>query len=360
MNSPNASRYKKLQKLFAHWRVDGCLIENPIDLLYLTGLSLSLGMLVVTKKGAKLFVDGRYFQAAKENSGLPVYNYDLKKVSAFLKKEKILSLGFDSATTSYKRFLALKKEFPLKAIDSPLQTIRLQKEPEELAALHASAKLLWKAFLKIPSFLKEGITEKEVAKRFEIFCLQQGAEKLAFEPIIAFGAHSALPHHHCSEKKLRKGDTVLIDIGVVVDNYHSDMTRVLFFGKPSPKMEKIYQVVFESQQAALSLCKPGVTLGELDKAARSVMAKANMEKAYLHSLGHGVGLEIHEFPRISATGADRDLPLTEGMVITIEPGLYFSGMGGVRYEDTIVITATGYKCLYPRTPLAKALALCHC
>jgi Xaa-Pro aminopeptidase len=170
---------------------------------------------------------------------------------------------------------------------------------------------------------------------------------MAFEPIIAFGANSALPHHRASETKLKAGDVILIDIGVVLNNYRSDMTRVILPKKPSAFVKQIYTIVREAQQAALDLCKPGVPLKALDLATREVMRKADVETHFVHSLGHGVGLDIHEYPRIKFDGEDKEVILKPGMVITIEPGLYFPKQFGVRYEDTIAITKTGYENFYP-------------
>jgi Xaa-Pro aminopeptidase len=195
--------------------------------------------------------------------------------------------------------------------------------------------------------LKKGITEKEVARRFEIFCLEKGAEGLSFTPIIAFGKNGAMPHYRSQDVVLKEGDAVLIDIGVVLDNYHSDMTRVLFYKKKNRYLSHLYEIVKKAQKNALKLCRPGVKLKELDLAARKVMREEKVEDLFLHSLGHGIGLQTHEFPRIKYNGDDRDVVLQSGMVFTVEPGLYVPGKGGVRYEDTIVITPSGYKNFYP-------------
>lgn len=155
-----------------------------------------------------------------------------------------------------------------------------------------------------------------------------------------------MPHYRAGKAKLKKNDTALIDIGVVVNGYHSDMTRVLFFGKPDPLLKKMYPIVKEAQKAALSMCRPGIAVKELDLAARHVMNKYGVEQYFIHSLGHGIGLETHEAPRIKWNGEDKEMLLKPGMVITIEPGLYFPGKGGLRYEDTIIINEQGHENLY--------------
>ena len=344
-------RLKKLQQKLKSTSCDLCLIDNPLDLLYYTGLHFSAGRLLIQKKKAALFVDGRYIQMAQEKAPMEAFLDAPDTFAAFMGIHKKKCL-FDSNHTTYNGFLNLKKtEKQLHVTFIPdadfYQNLRAVKDRSEQELMRRSAKLLYEGFLYIRSILKTGITEREVARQFEIFSLQHGAEKLGFEPIIAFGKNSAMPHYRAQNRALRSGDTVLIDIGVVLNQYHSDMTRVLFFKKASPFLLKVYQVVKDAHDAALSLCKPGVTVAALDEAARSVMRNHQMESYYLHSLGHGVGLEIHEFPRLKSRGDDTQIRLEEGMVVTIEPGLYYAGQGGIRYEDTVIVTKRGYENLYP-------------
>lgn len=353
MKSLNSSllknRVNSLLKLLQEKDVQGCIVEEPVDLFYLTGLSLSHGALVATHGKITLFVDGRYIQAALEDSPVPCALYEDRNLLAFLEKKPVDALVFDALTTSFEEFERLKKLFPetrLEPFPGLLRDLRLIKDAYEQSALRKSARLLAKGFEYLKKRLRVGITELELALEFEIFCRRNGAEKLAFDPIIAFGANSAMPHYHPGKSRLKRGDIVLIDIGVVVDHYYSDMTRTLFFGKPDPFLKKWQAIVKEAHSAALKICKPGTKLGALDAAARAVMAKEGVENYFLHSLGHGVGLEIHEYPRIKATGVDKDLILKEGMTITIEPGLYLPGKGGIRYEDTVILTKKGYENLY--------------
>jgi Xaa-Pro aminopeptidase len=346
-----SSRADNLRSFFKTWKVDGCLIEKPLDLFYLTGLQLSLGLLVILPKKAQLFVDGRYIEFTKKNSPFPVQLLSKEAVASYLKIGKDFrgqALAFDSQFTTVYRSEQLKKLYAGKliGIPQPLKELRAVKSLAELKAMEKSAKLLWKGFEHIRRGLKAGVTEKELALSFELFCLKGGAEKLAFDPIIAFGKNSAYPHYRPGNAKLKKGDIVLIDIGVVVDQYHSDMTRTIFFGKPDSRLVVLESVVKKAHAVALSLCKKGAKVGDLDKAARCVIEKAGLGKLILHSLGHGIGLETHEFPRIKFQGEDHEVILQDGMVITIEPGLYLEGAGGIRYEDTIVITEKGYRNFY--------------
>jgi Xaa-Pro aminopeptidase len=315
-------------------------------------LKLSAGYLIATRDSASLFVDGRYIQMAQEKAPLAALLEGEGKLEAYLKKERVKKLGFDSRHVSYDRFLQLQKR--CKAVKLSFipdghffEVLRALKQKEEIDKMRKSAALNYQGFLYIRKLLKKGITEREVARKFEIFCLENGAEKLSFEPIIAFGANSAMPHYRSQLVPLQPGDLVLIDIGIVLDQYHSDMTRVLFFERRDPFFEHIYDVVFDAQRAALAVCRSGVHAEELDLAARKVMRKAKLEPHFLHSLGHGIGLETHEFPRLSSRGKDRKTPLRSGMAITVEPGLYFPGKGGIRYEDTVVVTSSGYESFYP-------------
>ena len=329
--------------------MQGCIIQEPVDLFYLTGLSLSHGAMIAAHGKVALFVDGRYIQAAQESSPVPVALYEDKNMRTFLGKKPLETLGFDALTTRFADYERLQKLFPnvkLKPFPGILREIRLIKDLGEVSAMRKSARLAWKGFEFLKKRLRVGVTEQELVLEFEIFCRKHGADKLAFDPIIAFGANSAMPHYHPGKTRLKRGDIVLIDIGVVIQSYHSDMTRTVFFGKPDPLLKRWAEIVKEAHGAALKICKPGTKLGALDAAARKVMASEGVENYFLHSLGHGVGLEIHEYPRIKATGVDKELILEPGMAITIEPGLYLPGKGGIRYEDTVIVTKKGHENLY--------------
>jgi len=343
------SLQKRSSGFLNHLKFDGCLIEDPTDLLYLTGLQLSAGIIGVTSKKIKLFVDGRYFEYCSKHSPFPVELISKEAVEKFLVKAK--EIAFDSVLTSVDRFEQLKKQYStrLRPVPQILKKARAVKDEAELKAMEKSAKLCWKGFEHVKKILKVGITEREVALAFEIFCRENGAEKLAFDPIIAFGKNSAYPHYHPGNVKLKKGDLVLVDIGVSLDHYHSDMTRTVFFGKPDPRLVLLETVVKKAHGAAIAICKAGVKVGDLDKAARKVIAAAGMEEMIVHSLGHGIGLETHEFPRLKYKGDDHDVILEADMVITIEPGLYLPGVGGIRYEDTVAVTKNGCKNFYKST-----------
>lgn len=329
----------RIQKLI-HELDMPCLIEQTADLLYLTGLSLSKGRLLVLDKEAILFVDGRYFDRAKKEAPCTVKLWDeWKKIG-----EK--QLGFDSGCITYDGFLALKKGLPgVEWIpkSSPVKNIRALKESKEVAALKKAAELTWKGYEKIVEWLRVGVSEEELALEFEIFCRKHGASGLSFEPIIAFGENSAYPHYRAGKSRLKEGQVVLIDIGAVLNQYRGDMTRIFHFGKPDERIVYFETLVRNAQKKAIAHIKPGVKLGELDQIVQDEFDRANVKQLYTHSLGHGIGLETHEFPRIRFDGEDKDVILKPGMVFTVEPGLYEPGIGGVRIEDMILVTETGHE-----------------
>lgn len=335
-------RIYKLQQLLG---TEAALIENPLDLFYLTGLDLSAGKLLVTKTSALLLVDSRYIEMASEQTLIPVQLDHNIKLDSFLRGTS--GLRIDSKNISYARFLQLRSLLPYTELIADFPFLRSIKDSDEIALMKKSAALNWKGFKYIQKQLCIGVTEKELAKRFELFCLQEGAQKLAFDPIIAFGKHTAMPHYRPRDIPLQKGDAVLIDIGVVVDHYHSDMTRVVFFEAEDPEIKRLYTLVQRAHNSALALCRPGTPVKQLDQAVRSLFRQEGLEPLFTHSLGHGIGLQTHEFPLIRESGDDRDVLLQPGMTFTIEPGLYMPGTGGVRYENTVLITESGVENWYP-------------
>ena len=317
-----------------------CFIEQTADLLYLTGLDLSKGRLFVSKTDAVLYVDGRYYGKAKKEAPCHVLLWDEQKN----RPEK--EIGFDSAVVSYDGYLALKKGFP--SVEwtpkpSPVRNLRAIKDPKEIEALKKAQDLTARGIQKVIEELRVGVTEEELALNFEIFCRKNGASGLSFSSIIAFGENSAYPHYRAGKAKLKNGDVVLIDVGAIVDKYNGDMTRIHYFGKPDERIVHFEKLVSHAQKKAMNHIKPGVKIGELDKIVQDEFDKANVKPLYTHSLGHGIGLEGHEFPKIRFDGEDKNVILKSGMVFTVEPGLYQPGVGGVRIEDMVVVTQTGFE-----------------
>lgn len=352
-------RLEKLQRLLKEVPCDGFIVEDPINLYYLTGLQLSVGTLIIHFNGAHLLVDSRYFELSKAASPVPVLltTPQEKTVIDLLLGEclEIKTLAFSSDSTSYKRYLDLQncvhvinepiptRQLTLVPVNNLVKQLRGIKDTEEISCMRDAANLGTQGFGFVCSLLKEGISEAEVARELEIFWKQRGSKTIAFDPIIAFGANSSMPHHRAGQVKLKKGDTVLVDIGVNYQHYHSDMTRVVFFQGADPRILKIYEIVKEAQGAALTLCRPGTLIGDLDRAARDLIASYGYGDNFTHSLGHGIGLEIHEWPILRNIPHMKEVPLQSGMILTIEPGIYLPGIGGVRLEDTVVITEHGHE-----------------
>jgi Xaa-Pro aminopeptidase len=356
------NRLFNLQKTIHNANCDALLIDDPTNLFYLTGLNLSTGKLLIHGKGADLFVDGRYLESCKKNSPFPVKLCDPPSFEALLSTPEfshIKKMGFDSETKTYKAYQQLQniasklantgRVIEFIPIDSPLKLQRSIKDQEEIQALREAAILGSLGFDFLCQLLKTGITEQECAIELEIFWKKRGSKGVAFDPIIAFGSNSSMPHYRAGNEKLKEGQIVLLDIGVNYKHYHSDMTRIAFFGTPNTDLLAIHAIVKKAQQAALDLCQPGTTLGALDKAARDIITSHGHGDKFTHSLGHGVGLDIHEYPTIRNAPPLDTAPLTSGMVITIEPGIYIPGLGGIRIEDTVVITDDGYENLTQRS-----------
>ena len=343
------ARLKRLRELLQLTSCDALLIEHPTHLLYLTGLELSAGHLLIGLEDTCLIVDGRYYEKSLQQSLYPVSLLEPTVLKKWLLASPIQSLGFDQEKTTYHRYtqlLLLKNELTgleIVPLDSLVQHLRLIKDATEIESLRQAASLGYQGYELVASLLKEGISENELALELEFFWKKQGTQRLAFDSIIAFGTHSSMPHYRAGQARLEPNQIVLVDIGLVLNHYHSDMTRVIFFGKPKKELEAIYAIVQEAKERAFALCRPGSLIGELDQAARGYIESKGYGDYFTHSLGHGIGLDIHEMPTIRQIGLSSTLPLEAGMVITIEPGIYLPGIGGVRLEDTIVINSIGYE-----------------
>ncbi|ADI39207.1 Xaa-Pro dipeptidase [Waddlia chondrophila 2032/99] len=335
-------RIEKLKQLLEHEECDGLIVDDTINLYYLTGLYLSAGKLLISPKETTLLVDSRYYELCKSDSPFPVVlSTKTSTINDLLSGSGIKQLAFNSDNTTYGEFKKLEKEaelLNLKPISNPILKLRAIKDSQEIETLKEAAALGSAGYDYLVELLKEGISETELAIELEIFWKRRGSKAIAFDPIIAFGSNSSMPHYRVGQRRLNKGESVLIDIGVNLDHYHSDMTRVVFFGEPDPKITNIYRIVLEAQEKALALCRPGTLIADLDAAARSHIEEQGYGENFTHSLGHGVGLEIHELPIIRSQNSNAESRLEEGMVITIEPGIYLPGIGGVRIEDTVAIT----------------------
>jgi len=339
---------------------NGLIVTHPPDVRYLSGFTGSAGVLVLSRgKRATLYTDGRYTAQAKaEATGTKVVIVPKGVLAAACEgaaSAGITRCGFDAAQTTVAALAAMKKAIPGKVRRSffvpagpVVAGLREVKDAGEIETMRRAALLGCRLFDKMLGLIAPGMTETAVAAELEHAARLAGAEGMSFETIVASGERSSLPHGRASAARLPRRGFVTLDFGVVVDGYCSDMTRTLRLGKATQEEFDVYHAVLEAQEAAVAAIAPGVTAGDVDEAARSVLRREKLDTYFSHSTGHGVGLEIHEGPRVAT---EQKQPLKRGMVITVEPGVYLPGRFGVRIEDMVLVTATGGEIL---TPSVKA------
>ena len=340
----------------------GLLVTHLPDVRYLCGFTGSSAALAITRRVARLFTDGRYTaQAAEEVSAARVEivsSAPAVHAAQWLAAQSGVSLaGFDPAHTTVAELARLRAALPaslrrafLQALPVPLvEPLRMVKDEDELTLIVEAALLGCKLFDHILSFLRPGLAEFEVAAELEHQARLLGAEGMSFETIVASGRRSALPHGRATAARLPRNGFLTLDFGIIHKGYCSDMTRTVHLGKPSARERSAYQAVLDAQLDAVAAVSAGASCGQVDEAARSVLRHAGLADAFTHSTGHGVGLEIHEPPRI---GAGQTTHLLPGMVVTIEPGIYLPDEFGVRIEDMVAVTRNGGQVL---TPAPKAL-----
>jgi len=342
--------------------LSGLLITHLPDVRYLCGFTGSSAALAVARRGARLFTDGRYAtQAAGEvrAAGVEI----ISRPPAVCAVEWLAAqpgaefAGFDPARTTVAELKRLKGALPtplrrtlLTALPASLvEPMRLIKDENELSLLREAALMGCRLFEHLLEFLRPGLREIDIAAELEYRARLDGAEGMSFETIVASGERSSMPHGLATEARLPRRGFLTLDFGIIHKGYCSDMTRTVCFGKPRAEERGTYQAVLEAQERAVAAVMAGVSCGEVDEAARSVLRKAGLGDAFSHSTGHGLGLEIHEAPRIGTGQANR---LQAGMVITIEPGAYLPGRYGVRIEDMVAVAKDGGEVL---TPAPKAL-----
>lgn len=339
------TRIKKIQTSLKDKQLESLLIENPTDIYYLTGQKVTKGSLFITSKKALFRLDGRYLEKCRKTS--PVEIVDEEKTPLKKLFKGVSEVFFDSDFTSYGRVLTLRKEkgIAFKPMKDFLFSFRAIKDSDEIKLLTKAIELGAKGHAYLLGLLEPGSREIDLQSALKIFLLEEAQENASFDPIVAFGKNSALPHHTSGLTKLQKSDQVLIDMGACFHMYCSDFTRTHYFGGKRPKkLQEIYDVVKEAKEAAEFLLKPGTSFKELDKAARDVIDQAGFSDYYPHGLGHGVGIDIHEPPFIGRKSQPfMNQMLEPGMVITIEPGIYIPSLGGVRLEDMVLINEQGFQ-----------------
>ena len=350
------ARQQKLREHLATTRFDALLLSHLPNIRYLCGFTGSAGLLFVEESGSVFFTDVRYdTQAHEEVKAAKVViarKPSLAAVAEFLTKRRkrghgrIVGIESEHFTISEKKRLAglMPSGVRLKDAPSMVERFRMAKDPEEIGLIRNAVKLGAQIFETGLGVLRPGVKEVSVAAEMELAARRAGADGMSFDTIIAAGPRSALPHGRTSTQPIPSGAFVVCDFGVILSGYCSDETRTVWVGPVPGDAHSTYEAVREAQQAAIEAVRPGISVGEVDAAARKVLKKSGLGRYFTHSTGHGVGLEIHENPRV-ANGQHEILQ--PGMVITIEPGVYFPGKWGVRIEDMVVVTAGGCEVLTP-------------
>jgi Xaa-Pro aminopeptidase len=350
MNKNYLQRRKSVALEIKARRLDCLVVSHPANWYYLTGFTGESGALIVTANGTTLLTDGRFtVQGKSETKGVKI---ELQKGSLytalgqFLKQQRMVNFGFDPEQMTVAQWKTVKRAAGAGCKSVPaggiVEALRRRKDAGELAAMRKAAVLADVVMERAISMLRPGVRESEVGAEIEYQMRKLGAKGPSFETIVASGHRGALPHARPTAKRLRKNELVVLDLGVILGNYCSDMTRTVYLGRAPKRVRGWYQAVQEAQVAGVAAVKAGVTCGQVDRATREVLQKSGLEQHFVHSTGHGLGLEVHEEPRIAR---GQEFRLEPGNVITIEPGVYLEGIGGIRIEDDVAVSAKGSEVL---------------
>ena len=342
-------RRANLVDRFSDLGVDGILVTRLPNVRYLTGFTGSNAQALVCESETVFFTDGRYTEQARhEVEGLErvtcLDGFD-ETLAAHCARIGPQRLGFEAHDVTVSRHERLSEALggvELVRVGAEVEWLRRVKDEEEIAMLRRAQEVTDQAFEGILDRLAVGLTESQIAVELEALLRREGADGLSFDPIVAFGENAAEPHHAPGRRVLEEGDVIKLDFGAACGGYHADMTRTVAFGEPAPELKKIHELVREAQQAGIDSVRAGAIAREVDRAARSVIEASGYGESFTHGLGHGVGLEIHEGPNL---GRRFDEVLPQGAVVTIEPGIYLPGLGGVRIEDMVEVTADGCRVL---------------
>ncbi len=335
---------QKLFDVLKEKKADAIISESQQTRKWYTGISTSDGWLIIeSNKEATLFVDGRYVDNAKN------VKVNLLKKDSFQKwlkdkKFKKIAIEEDYLTIEKRDFLKkIFQESKTSVTTVNAQKFRIIKSNEEINYIQKAIDISLESFDILKSYLKEGVTEKELQHKLEYIMARKGAEKEAFDSIVAFNDSTAEPHHHSSNKTLKKGDMITIDFGAKYNGYCADITRTFIYeDQGNEKYKEILEIVEEAARLGREAVKPGIKANEIDSICRSYIKSKGYEEFFVHSTGHGLGIDVHEFPYVSATS---DIILEPGMIITVEPGIYIEKLGGARIEDDVLVTSTGNKVL---------------
>ncbi|MFJ7666099.1 M24 family metallopeptidase [Lysinibacillus sp. NPDC097195] len=341
-------KLQKLRQTLQEQNIDGILITNDYNRRYMTGFTGTAGVAIVSQNDAVFITDFRYTeQAAAQITDFTIVQHEatlLEEIATQVQAMGIKSLGFEKDTVSFGTYELYNRviKADLVPVSGLIEKIRLIKTEQEINIIKVACEIADHAFTHILDFIKPGKTELEVSNELEFFMRQQGATQSSFDTIVASGLRSALPHGVATNKVIEKGDFVTLDYGALYNGYISDITRTVAVGEPSEKLVDMYNTVLASQLLALEKVGPGLTGIQADAIARDYLTEKGYGEAFGHSLGHGIGLEVHEGPGLSKRS---ETLLEPGMAVTIEPGVYVPGVGGVRIEDDILITESGNELL---------------
>ena len=339
----------KFEKLFSQLpeSIDCVLITSDINRRYFTGMKSSDGTVIAFRDMAYLIIDFRYIEKARATVTAAEVIEQKKlysQLNELIRKHGAANIAVESQTLTVSRLHTLRAQLKdVEVIDTDvlsneINALRSVKDEYELDCIKKAQGIAERAFEDILSFIHEGVTERQIALELNRLMFEYGAEDLSFETIALSGENTSMPHGVPSDKPVKNGEFVLMDYGAVYKGYHSDMTRTICVGEPDEEMRKVYNIVLEAQTAAINAAHAGMTGHELDEIARSIISDAGYDSCFGHSLGHGVGLEIHERPNASPNNM---LPLNVGAVVTVEPGIYIAGRFGVRIEDFVILTENG-------------------
>lgn len=350
-----SQRRSRALKAAVNAGADALLLTHGADLRYLCGFTGSAGALAVMRGRARLFTDGRYREQAKAEAGSVGVSIESRSALLaavdWLASRGVTRCAFDAMHTTVAQLEVMRRQVPgpkrrsfFLATEGIVATLREVKDAQEIERMRRAAALGCTLFDSVLREISSGVPEARIAAWIEQEARRRGAEAMSFETIVASGERSALPHGRASSTSVPRKGFVTLDFGVVLDGYCSDMTRTVHMGRPGSEARSVYDSVLEAQLAAIDAVRSGVESGTVDEAARSLLQRAGLGEEFVHSTGHGVGLEIHEGPRLATR---QKAKLRSGMVLTIEPGVYRTGRFGVRIEDMVLVTAIGCEIMTP-------------
>jgi Xaa-Pro aminopeptidase len=351
-STPFRARQARLRALMETRRVPAVLVTHLPNIRYLTGFTGSAGILWMGPRVGNLWVDPRYtLQAREQSDGVEVFEEKggiLKGAATWLKKNGVNAASFEASNLTYAQFQHLHNEagdsLQLTPGEGLIEELRIVKDRGEIEAIRKAGKVTAEVFSDLLPQIRPGLIEQDLAAEIEFRMRKKGAEGAAFETIVASGPRSAYPHARPSAKALQECELVIFDLGAILNGYAADMTRTVFLGEPTRRVRSLYSAVLKSQEGAIRSIHDSTPTGEIDSVARRILAKQRLGKYFTHSTGHGVGLEIHEKPRL---GKGETTCLKSGSVVTVEPGIYMEGFGGLRIEDTVLVGSEGPEILTP-------------